>query len=364
MASTRIRKRADGTLYTSVLFREHGAQRSLSFDDHAEALQVAKLIDKYGPAEGKRIHGIQQAAAGRDPSVLTVEQWLKQHIENLTGVEEATRSKYRRYVRRDIAPVIGDIPLVTLDRDEHIRPWVNQLRGSASTRNHKLVFLASALNAAVEAKKIPANPAHGIRAQSGERREPIFLTPDEFKKIRDNLPAEWRALATWLVTTGTRPGEAYALRVGDIDQQAGTARIKRARKSGTRAEARIAAPKSKAGIRTINVPASTLAMLDLDRPANALVFTHKGGAIEHATFYHQGWAPAVAAAGWTPDRRPRIYDARHTCASWLLNGGTPLFVVSRHLGHASITLTSDAYGHLDRSVAKTGADAIGKLLDD
>ena len=364
MASTRIRQRSDGTLYTAVLFRENGIQRSLSFDDHAEALQVAKLIDRYGATEGKRIHGIQQAASTRDPSVLTVEQWLRQHIANLTGVEEATRSKYRRYVQHDIAPVIGDVPIVSLDRDTHIRPWVNALRGAANTRHHKVTFLSGALNAAVESGKIPANPAHNVRTGTGERREPIFLTPAEFTTIRDNIPELWQPLATWLVTTGTRPGEAYALRVGDIDADAGTVRISRARKFGNSTETRIAAPKSRAGVRTVNVPRSTLDMLDLDRPASALVFTYKGKAVEHATFYHAAWKDAVKKAGWTPDRRPRIYDLRHTNASWLLNEGRPLIAVSRHLGHASIKITADTYGHLDRSSGALNADAIERLLGD
>lgn len=362
MASSRIRKRADGSLYTAVLFRENGVQRSLSFDDHAEALEVVKLINRYGSVEARRIHGIQTAARTRD--ALTVEQWLTQHINTLTGVEEATKTKYRGYVRRDITPVFGDIPLAMLDRDQHIAPWLDTLAGSVKTRTNKLVFLAGALNAAVEAKKIPANPARGVRPQTGERREPIFLTIEEFREIRDSMPVEWQAFATWLATTGTRPGEAIALKVGDIDARAGTARIRRARKAGTNAEARIAAPKTKAGIRTINVPASTLAMLDLDRPASALVFTYKGGPVTKNAFYTHAWKDAVEKAGWTPDRRPRTYDLRHSNASWLLNAGRPLIAVSRHLGHASISVTSDVYGHLDRSSGKDNAAVIESMLGD
>lgn len=365
MASTRIRTRSDGSHYTAVLFREDGAQRSLSFDDHAEALRLCKLINSYGPAEARRIHGINQDAAGRGEQALTVAVFLNAHIDGLTGVEQATRSKYRYHVRTSIAPAFGDVPLVALDRDEHIRPWVRAMTASAKTQALRLTFLSGALNAAVDAKLIHANPAHGVRTQKGERREPVFLTPDEFRQIRDNMPPEWRPLATWLATTGTRPGEALALRVGDIDMRSHTARIRRAKKSGTAAETRTAAPKSKAGIRTINVPASTLAMLDLDRPTKELVFTHptKGGPVTLMAFYYNAWKPATTAAGWADDQRPRTYDLRHSNASWMLNAGIPLFVVSRHLGHASIKITADTYGHLDRSVAKTGADAIGKMLE-
>src|SRR5690606_39463918 len=45
-------------------------------------------------------------------------------------------------------------------------------------------------------------------------------------------------------------------------------------------------------------------------------------------------------------KRPRIHDARHTNASWLLGAGVPINYVQAHLGHESIPTTVDRYGHV------------------
>jgi integrase len=364
MASTRIRKRSDGTLYTAVLYRDNGKQASRSFDDHAEALQLAALINKYGVHDGLRIHGIQHDAAKHDPHALTVEQFLTAHIDTLTGVEAATRTQYRRYVHRDIRGTIGDLPLATLDRAT-LADWLNKQTGSAKTIRNKLVFLAGALNAAVDADLIAANPTRGLRPPAGLRREPVFLTPAEFRAIHSHIPPHWQPLTLWLATPGTRFGEATALRVGDVDPTAGTARIARAWKNAaTEAEAHIGATKTKAGTRTINVPRNTVNTLDLDRPPSALLFVNPAGVrVTRHDYYNNAWKGARVRAGMGEgDRVPRVHDLRHTNASWLLNGGTPMTAVSRHLGHASIKVTVDVYHHLDRDVAELAAQALDRLL--
>ena len=365
MASIRVRTKKDGTIYHAVLFREQGKQRSISVADPREAARAKKLIEQVGPTQAREILHIQDTTIG--PDVLTTEQWLTRHIAALTGVEQATRNRYTGYVTRDITPAFGAVPLALLNRD-HIAAWVNQLEGSAKTASNKLRFLSGALNAAVIAGEIPANPAKGVRPPTGLRRDIVFLTPAEFRLIRDAMTPSWRPLATWLVTTGTRFSEATALQVGDIDAHTSTARISRAWKYSDDGIERIGPPKSRAGIRIVNIPASTLAMLDLDRASTALLFaTEHGGRINAQLFYDNAWKPAldeVTADDADPrlTKRPRVHDLRHTNASWLLNGGTPLLVVSRHLGHASIKTTSDVYGHLDRSAARLAADAIEGLL--
>lgn len=365
MASTRIRKRRDGSIYYAVLFREDGAQRSWSYNDPAEANYVKKLLDQVGPEQTRRILAIESATG---PTVLTVEQWLTHHIDTLTGIEAATRARYRRYVARDISGAFGAIPLTLLTRAE-IAAWLNALEGASKTRVNKLRFLSGALNAAVSAGEIPANPAKGLRPPSGLRREIVFLTPAEFRLIRDNMTPRWRPLATWLISTGTRFGEATALRVGDIDPDNNTARITRAWKYSSDGTEQIGPPKSRAGIRTIDVPASTIKMLELERDAAELLFpTESGGKVSAQLFYDKAWKPALDKATKEDAeprlmKRPRVHDARHSCASWMLNAGIPITVVSRHLGHASIKTTVDTYGHLDRAVSKRAAQAVGDALD-
>ncbi len=51
MAALRLRTRKDGSAYTSVLFRVNGKQSSLSFDDHAKAVQFKDLVNQVGPVK-------------------------------------------------------------------------------------------------------------------------------------------------------------------------------------------------------------------------------------------------------------------------------------------------------------------------
>lgn len=49
---------------------------------------------------------------------MTVTAWLNRHIDHLTGVERYTLDKYRAYLRNDIGPVLGDIPLTELTEND------------------------------------------------------------------------------------------------------------------------------------------------------------------------------------------------------------------------------------------------------
>jgi integrase len=70
------------------------------------------------------------------------------------------------------------------------------------------------------------------------------------------------------------------------------------------------------------------------------------------------WRRWVAASGI--GKRPRIHDLRHTHASWMMARNYPLADLSRRLGHASITITADTYGHLAHD-AQTRAAALADM---
>jgi integrase len=78
---------------------------------------------------------------------------------------------------------------------------------------------------------------------------------------------------------------------------------------------------------------------------NALLFTApKGGPLHLADFRCRVWWPALDAAALP--RSVRIHDLRHTCASLLIRQGVHPKAIQHHLGHSSIQITMDRYGHL------------------
>jgi Phage integrase, N-terminal SAM-like domain len=57
----------------------------------------------------------------------SVNSFVAEHIDAMSGVEKKTIAEYRRYLIRDIEPVLGHIPLSTLSRND-IGKWVNKLQ--------------------------------------------------------------------------------------------------------------------------------------------------------------------------------------------------------------------------------------------
>lgn len=346
----------------------------MSYDDHAQALQFENLVHKVGAEKALEICKIVAAPE----RTMTVRSWLKRHNQALTGVEPGTLARYNSYLANDIGPVLGDLPLAALTKDDVAR-WINGMRTktggtpSGKTVANKHGYLAGALNAAVAAGHIKANPCDGNRLPRWDREEMVFLTPDEFQLLLPCVTEPWRPLVEFLVASGCRWSEATALKPADVDQAAGTVRIRRAWKTGDGGYT-LGVPKTRKSVRTINVHSSVLAKLDY---SGEWLFTNPGsgaggpskkrpgagGPVRIHNFNPNVWTPARARAkeqGLT--KKPRVHDLRHTCASWLIQSGRPLPAVQQHLGHESITTTVGVYGHLDRSSGRGNADALGAML--
>lgn len=364
MASLRSIERSDGTSAHRVLFRHESRQTCLTFDDLAVAQVFKESIDKLGVARALQLHRVERAPRGVADE-LSVHDWMEHHIAHLTGVDPGTIASYRRYVKNDIDPTLGALPLRNLSRDDIAR-WVQVLEGkfAAKTVANKHAFLSGALATAVRANKIPANPADGTRLPRGERKEMVFLTREEFAALLATTTDPWKPLVEFLVASGARWSEITALKSGDVDRSESTVRIVRAWKKGEGGGYQLGPPKTKKSRRTINVPAEVLDKLDY---TGEWLFTKPGrgghavdGPVRGQSFRINVWNPAVQRAGLEP--RPRIHDLRHTCASWLIQAGVPLPVIQQHLGHESIQTTVDVYGHLDRRSAQAAASAIAAAL--
>jgi integrase len=364
MASTRVRSRKDGSHYTSVLYVLDGKQTSSSFNDHQEAVNFQQLANRVGPAKAIEVWRVER----RTDDGYSVASWCSHHVDHLTGVNEATRAKYRTYIANDIeSSEIGALPLKALTNDD-VAVWLNSLGGSAKTKTNKHGFLSGALNAAVRKHQLDANPCDGNRLPRDEPREMVFLTHEEFAILLPCVGEHWQPLVEFLVASGARFGEATALKPGDVDVKDSTVRIQRAWRYVPEKGYILGLPKTRRSVRTIDVPKAVLAKLDL---SGEWVFTNSGRGwrggptdpVRAQNFHSNAWVPALARAkeaGLT--KKPRPHDLRHSNASWLIQAGVPLPVIQQHLGHESIQTTVDRYGHLDRRSSRVVADVIGKAL--
>jgi len=111
------------------------------------------------------------------------------HIDNLTGVQPATTARFRTFVARDVDPVFGSMP-VSAVTETTIARWVKQLSGSGKTISNKHGFLSGAFNAGVRAGVMASNPCQGRRLPRTRVDETVFLTPPEFRLLRDHIERE------------------------------------------------------------------------------------------------------------------------------------------------------------------------------
>ena len=368
-----------------VRFRLDAKEQSKTFAATAGAREFAKLLDAFGPAEAVRILTERTSTSA---GTLTLTDWATQHVESLSGVQADTLRRYTAYVRNDLGR-LGPLPLTSIGPDA-ISRWVNELAAagaSGKTIKNKHGFLSATLEHAVRSRLITSNPCKGTRLPRTVTEPMVFLTHDEYARFLGYFTPHWQPLVTTLFSTGLRWSEATALRVGDVDLEQSAITVSRAWKDGRT----LGAPKSQRSRRTISLAPETVDLLRPlaeGRPASAWLFTNTaGGPVRHQTFHDNVWAPAVRLANGKPaqavkrvsrrrdatgalivpaatplGKRPRIHDARHTCASWLLGGGVPINYVQAHLGHESITTTVDRYGHVMPAARQAIAGAMSLAL--
>lgn len=361
----------DGTKSWSIRYALNGRETTETFADERGARRFASWLDRLGVEEARRLLVASQDATGDEH---TVASWCTEHVDHLTGVTTGTVARYRSYIARDLGS-LGELPLAAVTA-RHVGAWVVAMEragASGKTIKNKHGFLSACFATAAAAGHVASNPCRGTRLPTSITEPMVFLTQEEYVRFLGCVTPRWQPLVEVLFGTGMRWGEVTALQVGDVDLQAGTITITRAWKEAP--VATLGAPKSRRSRRTIDLAAETVAALRPlveGRPADALVFVNaRGEAVKGATFHDNVWQPAVRLANGEPaqagkriarrkdaagellqplspplGKRPRIHDARHSCASWLLGAGIPINYVQAHLGHESITTTVDRYGHI------------------
>ena len=375
MPSVNARQNKSGrTVYFVRTRNALGRQTSERFDTKREAEAFAKRVEKVGgPAAIAERARRDQADSDYVP---TLAEWLPQHIDQLTGVTDRTRLDYAAMAARTWLPILGDLALDSIDRAA-VAKTINALEAkglSAKSIANAHGLLSAVMASAVLADHIGTNPCHKMRlprSRETERHDERFLTHEEYHRLIAEIPATYRPLVVTMFGTGLRWSELTALQVRDIiPGSPPTLRVTKAWKSTPGRAREIGPPKSSKSRRTVMLPAQVMDAIGplLDRPGDDLLFVApRGGPIYHGWWRARVWVPACQRAGLaskpTPGKRyvydgPRIHDARHTHASWLLEQPlVTLEMVQDQLGHESILTTRKVYGALQPAMMSALAEA-------
>ncbi len=263
-------------------------------------------------------------------------------------------------------PVIGRISISRLT-PESLRRLMAELTaaGYASETVAKTMrWVRLTLNQAVSDRRLLSSPASGIRLPKPRRSEMRLLDPLEVVLLADALPDRYRSLPLVAVYTGLRWGELAGLRVPDIDMLRRRLTVRSALIEATGEVPRLGAPKSTASERTISLPKiviETLALhLQQHPPVDGMVWTTERGAFLRRGSFSRIWRKAVAASVGQPCR---VHDLRHTHAAWLIAAGEHPKIIQTRLGHSSIQVTMDRYGHLMEGLDDRTADRLDAIAE-
>ena len=290
------------------------------------------------------------------------EDYASEWLGSKAGVSARTLVNIEGRLRNHVLPAFGSVALGGIEPAD-VRAFVAKLTAaglSPSTVKASYLVVAQVLRMAVVDGLIPRSPCIEVALPSDRQHDEMrFLTKAQVDALGDAIEDRYRALIYTAVYGGLRAGELGALKVDRVQLPAGVLEVV---ESLAEVHGHLEAGPTKTGRRrTITVPRFLATMLGehLGRypSRERFVFSAaKGGPIRHRNFYQRHFRPAVRRAGL--DEGLRFHDLRHTCAALLIAAGRHLEEVKAHLGHSSIRVTSDRYGHLFPDARQAVADAL------
>lgn len=286
-------------------------------------------------------------------------------------VSGKTLATYNSQLRLYLVPAFGEKKLTSISTVD-VRNWVGELTRKgvgATTIRQSYRLLHQILESAVVDEILGRNPAIGIKLPKIVTRKKTGLTREQLFDLADAC-GDYKPLIILMGTCGLRVNEALALRAGDIDLENGTLEVKHSwttdehgRKLRDENGNFVPGSTKTNEERTIPLPVSTLGLLSpiLDgKGSSDWLFTGKnGGVLEYGHFRRAVFSKAAAGLG-LDDVTP--HSLRHTCASLLISLGAPITTVSHILGHASVKMTLDIYGHYYESDSSKWMDQLADHL--
>jgi integrase len=300
---------------------------------------------------------------------VTVGDYAERWIAHRPGLRPRTIALYRWMLGKHIAPYLGGVELGRLDT-AMVREWRARLLGNGvsetmAAKAYRLLraVLTTAVN---EDELLRRNPCRIPGADQEKPAERPVLSIAQVVALADAIEPRYRALVLLTTFACLRWGEASALRRQDIDSDRGLVLIRQQYTEVRGVGLVLGPPKSRAGRRTVSVPATILpplrehltAFVD-DRP-DALVFTGPTGTpIWRGNFNKlTRWPQTVAAIG-SPGLH--FHDLRHAGNTIAARTGASTRELMARMGHDS-SQAAIIYQHATAEADRAIAQAVDKAL--
>lgn len=286
------------------------------------------------------------------------DEWLEHKKRD---VREHTWDAYECHTRRNLKPHFGGMKItgITFEVVEKFMGRENERGASIPHLKKSLIILGSIMKYAIRKRLIDSNPLDVVEKPKGRSRykssdEMDVFRPDEIRLFLDNVEGQkYETFFTLAIMSGARQGELIGVQWSDIDWYNSQIHIKRTYQHG-----RFYEPKSTTSKRKIDLGPTVIKKLkewkiacmpnDFD-----LVFPSDiGTPMDNNNLVRRHYEPALRRAGL---RRIKFHCLRHTFASLLIDQGEHPKYIQSQMGHSSINVTMDTYGHLMKTVNQDSA---------
>lgn len=356
MADIQRRKKADGDVRWDVRYRDEARkQRKRTFARKIDAQRFANTVETdlsrgewIDPKKGQELF----------------ETWAEKWMATIADRKPKTKESYESIVSNHLIERFGSVPIASIDYPM-VLSFIADLQHSGAApktvRNIRDV-LRMIMRLAIRSGAIKVNPVAEISVGRAHKKELVFLDPDQIMSLAREVSAppqryrqgerrvsgypEYGLFVRFAAYTGLRAGELVGLRVKDLELLHRRVQVFQ---SASEAYGQLQiVPTKTYERRSVPIPRSfidELAELVAGRTAENYVWlSPQGGPFRYSNWFKRHFRPAVTRAD-VPEET-RFHDLRHSYAALLISQGAHPRAMMERLGHSTITVTLDNYGHL------------------
>jgi integrase len=350
----KVREKKPGEWWVFVTHKGKRTSRKVGSEEAAQ--EVGKTIE----AKLTLKQFVVEAPQRKEEQTPTYEEyatvWLEDQIKTLR--RESTYIRYKELLKRHVFPVIGKLPLDQVKRS-HVKKMLLDYSKQGHTKR-SVALLRDIANgpfaAAVDDELIQSSPITGVLKRLGikpDNKPPVDpLTAEEtallLETCREHYP-EYHPMFLLMLRTGVRLGEALALKWSDVDWNSRFIQVARSYRrretSGTKTGKTRRVDISDQLLETLKslYIQRKREVLSLGlREVDGIIFHNGKGKSRGQNSVRYIFKKVLMKAGL---RNLRPHDMRHSYASQLLSDGVTPVYVKNQLGHHSIEITVDIYGH-------------------
>ena len=306
-------------------------------------------------------------------------------LKEQRGVKHSTIVRYKELTGR-IYPAIGHIKLndlradrlndfyTALGQDGQNKRTGGKLSAKTILEHHRLI--STVLEQAVKEGLVPFNAASRATLPKAERKEVNYFQPEQVAAIREALesePLKWRTLVHLLLITGARRGEVLGLKWEKVDFEGRKIHICNSVLYSPDIGIYESTPKTPTSNRFVALPAETMLLLKQYRAWQTQERFRLGGYYENQDFVFAqdtgkpmhpdsvtDWLKKFSKRHDLPHINPHAF--RHTMASMLYFNGVDSVSISKRLGHAQVSTTSNIYAHIVEEADQKSADILADVF--